>query len=620
MKVKTNIISALLTITMILSFIPNVSFAKSEEGITNNKTNQTNIEDNTHIIKKSVEDEIKALKDIENLKKTLEKESSKPADSKVESNLPEENKEDNPKSELEISNENVQNPVNAVNPEHGVVKYSGTQGGVTWEIFEDGHLLFRPTNGVSGTFDDMDWINYDKEKDIYPYTNPWTKYDNKIDKKVKTISFSPGVIGGKSLKSMFQGSQAIEIDLTNLNTSNVIYMNSMFKNSKALKINLSESDTGNVKSMDSMFEGSNVRRLDLSNFNTKELEDISYMFRDSQVNYINLTSFNTSKVKFMVRTFDNIQVDTLDLKSFDTSNVVSMAGMFFRTKTKDLYLKKFNTSKVTHMMDMFSSTEVENLDLSSFNTINVVNMERMFTNSKIKNLDISSFNTSNVINMEGMFAFTQIDNLDLHSFDTTNVKKMLYIFNKSKFNKIKLSPKFYPKPDTYLNRESSDIYTGKWIREDGKYGPWTSDEFMVNYKGGEMAGTYIMEKVPQKCKISFDANGAQGNMETIETDKGEKITLSDNKFIKKGYKFKGFSINKDGSGTLYQPGDDITSIAKPGEEVKLYAIWEYINETSLPSTGTYGGMTFTAFTVTGLAWTSFVLERNKRNKYKNKAS
>ena len=41
----------------------------------------------------------------------------------------------------------------------------------------------------------------------------------------------------------------------------------------------------------------------------------------------------------------------------------------------------------------------------------------------------------------------------------------------------------------------SQNYSGKWVREDGVYGPYTSEELRINYTS-EMAGTWVWEKRP----------------------------------------------------------------------------------------------------------------------------
>lgn len=417
--------------------------------------------------------------------------------------------------------------VQAAGNEHGAVKYSGTQGGVTWEIFEDGHLLFRPTNGVSGTFDDMKEGSWSSSKSTYlDSSRPWANYDNKSDKKVKSISFSPGVKGGASLEYMFNCSQATSIDLSKFDTSNVTNMNYMFFNSQATSLDLSSFDTNNVTSMIAMFNC-------------------------SQATSLNLLSFNTSKVTNMDRMFSESQAMSLNLSNFDTSNVVSMVSMFFESQATSLDLSNFDTSNVTNMNGMFFRSQVINLDLSSFDTHNVTSMKSMFDSSKIEYLNLSNFDTRNVTDMGMMFAAQN-------------------------FNKIIFSPNFLFKFGSYYY-DNPMLYSNKYyIREDKIYGPWAGDELMRNYKGGEMAGTYI--KISE-YQVAFDGNGAGGSMASITLEKNVKANLPSNNFTRFGYTFKGFSLNKDGSGTLYQPGQEVMNLSTPGKNITLYAIWKEKDKT-----------------------------------------
>ena len=79
-------------------------------------------------------------------------------------------------------------------------------------------------------------------------------------------------------------------------------LNFYFERSKIISINLSEIDTSNIINMGKMFAGCN------------KLTEI-----------IGLNNFNTSKVKNMARMFEFcFELEYLDLSFFDTSNVISM--------------------------------------------------------------------------------------------------------------------------------------------------------------------------------------------------------------------------------------------------------------------------------------------------------
>lgn len=97
-----------------------------------------------------------------------------------------------------------------------------------------------------------------------------------------------------------------EVDVSNLDTSDMIFMRNMFYGFKKLThLDVSHFKTAGVIDMNGMFAGCySLNSLDLSRFNTKHVKDASCMF---------LNCFNLSY---------------LDISSFDTRNMKDMSGMF----------------------------------------------------------------------------------------------------------------------------------------------------------------------------------------------------------------------------------------------------------------------------------------------------
>ena len=144
---------------------------------------------------------------------------------------------------------------------------------------------------------------------------------------------------------------------------------------------------------------------------------------------------------------DCSNMDTCDLSRVDTSNVVNMESMFSGcSNLKNLNISGLNTSKVTYMNDMFSGCK------------------------KLKSLDLSSFDTSKVISMAQLLDGCS----DLREI-TFGRNISLYRYN----------PYYFPTPSYTLS-------TGKWVREDGEYGPFTPEELCANYTSA-MAGTWVWE-------------------------------------------------------------------------------------------------------------------------------
>lgn len=168
----------------------------------------------------------------------------------------------------------------------------------------------------------------DNDKKVYgwdiKYTNPSSKEPTKAP--------NCATIGGKPListKSMYSFAEASLIDISDLNTSQVIDMTGMFEYETAKNIKgLDNLNTKNVKNMSGMFFGTAAITLDLKNFNTVNVINMSSMFEGSEATTINVSSFNTSNVLNMNSMFKNTSVETLDVSSFNISNALRMGQMF----------------------------------------------------------------------------------------------------------------------------------------------------------------------------------------------------------------------------------------------------------------------------------------------------
>lgn len=75
-------------------------------------------------------------------------------------------------------------------------------------------------------------------------------------------------------------------------------------------------------------------------------------------------------------------------------------------------------------------------------------------------------------------------------------------------------------------------------------------------------------------EIVFDPNGGQGSMSDIDATYGVSYTIPNNTITRNGYTFLGWSLNQDGSGTIYNEGDSVSNLTvENNKEVHLYAIW-----------------------------------------------
>ena len=171
----------------------------------------------------------------------------------------------------------------------------------------------------------------------------------------------------------------------NINTTGWKAMNYMFSHCMNLtEIDLSQWDTSSVLYMDYMFvRCTNLKNIIFGeNFNTSNVTDMDYMFSQcSSLTELDLSNFDTSAVKNMGYMFERCNnLEELKIDNWNTESVTNMNGMFYYCKKiKDLYnvIKQLNTKNVTGMSNMFqfcdaSITELPEIYAGSVNTISGV--------------------------------------------------------------------------------------------------------------------------------------------------------------------------------------------------------------------------------------------------------
>lgn len=212
----------------------------------------------------------------------------------------------------------------------------------------------------------------------------------------------------------------------NINMSSVNNMSEMFAISKFSSMDLTAINTSNVVDMSRAFACmSELTNLDLSNFRTHNVKNMSEMFSRKS----NVAESFTCDVTI------NDKLQNLNLNNWDTRNVENMSKMFYEAgKLTQLDLSNFNTSNVTNMSGMFNGTRgLTSLNISSFDTRRVVDMSGMFRMSMVDNLDgtldVSSFDTRSVINMASMFYGMKVKTIYASNlFITNQVNNSAYMF------------------------------------------------------------------------------------------------------------------------------------------------------------------------------------------------
>ncbi|MBQ6366923.1 MAG: BspA family leucine-rich repeat surface protein [Erysipelotrichaceae bacterium] len=223
------------------------------------------------------------------------------------------------------------------------------------------------------------------------------------------------------------------------------------------------------------------------------------------INFSGLDTFNVTDMSYMLGGDSSLK--KADLSGLDTTNVSNMFGLFLKCSSlEEASLSQIDTRKVTDMGSMFEQCP------------------------NLKIVDISGLNTQSVSNMNMMFA------------DDSAIRKLI------------LSPYFRFKGSVYLYSPPSDSqYTGKWIREDEMYGPYTAAELTANYTSA-MSGTWIWQEKPVEYTVRYTAEeGTAGSMVPSTFSIKKDAELSKNRYLKYGHDFDHWTV-AEVNGEPAEPG------------------------------------------------------------------
>ena len=225
------------------------------------------------------------------------------------------------------------------------------------------------------------------------------------------------------------------LDLTNLDFSNVTDFKNMFAYTTLDELDFSIVQTNNAETMEYMFGNYSGTTLNgINNFDTSKVTNMRDTFREcSKLTSLDLSNWNTSKVTTMQQMFQNSrELTSLNLSNWNTINNTTMYYMFREcNKLTSLDISNWDVSNVTTLdCTFYNCRSLTSLDLSNWNTSNLEELNSTFYGcSKLTSLDLSNWNTSNVENMGEMFnGCTKLTSLDLSSFDTSKVTNMINFF------------------------------------------------------------------------------------------------------------------------------------------------------------------------------------------------
>lgn len=231
---------------------------------------------------------------------------------------------------------------------------------------------------------------------------------------------------------MFDGcSKTTHIDLIGFNAPNLTSCKYLFTNCKNLtSINgLSSLNLTHVTSLYGMFENTGLTSIDLSELDTSNIVDMSDMFYGCQftstADVRNLDTSSVEKMSYMFAYCEKLQ--TTDLSGFDLSKVKNMGGMFSGCKNlTTIDLSRIDLSHVENVSSMFSYCYgLTELDMTGDDLSNVKDMSKMFYSCNyLTTVNLHDMDLSNATNLSQMFSYCRrltsitLSNLNLSSLDS----------------------------------------------------------------------------------------------------------------------------------------------------------------------------------------------------------
>ncbi len=198
-------------------------------------------------------------------------------------------------------------------------------GGCAWKIDDQGCLVIKPTNNVSGEL--AEWsFDYGSNK----ASTPWRERATEIT----SVVFEDGVIEPADAWGMFEGcSNLVSADLGRLTVSGASNLRSMFAGCSSLKtLVLPEGGVPQVDDLRYAFMGcSSLESVDLSAFkgSTAWNSMAGAFLGCSSLKSIDLSGLDTSKVANMDDLFAGCSsLESVVLLGMDTSSVNTMKRMF----------------------------------------------------------------------------------------------------------------------------------------------------------------------------------------------------------------------------------------------------------------------------------------------------
>ena len=328
----------------------------------------------------------------------------------------------------------------------------GTNAAVCSENLKaDGNSL------VANAAESITAVFFDKETGTLTLSGKITKDDiqsavaNSKDMILKVVAAKGTVFTADSNYLFSDFKNCTEFDLSNVDTSNAVYMNGLFSGCEsATKIDVSKFNTSNVKSFMCMFMGcKSLETIDVSNFDTSNVTTLEKFF------------------------YDCSSLEKIDLKNFNTKNVTRIDGIFGNCKKlKSVDVSSFDTSNVEKMYNIFDGcSSIEEIDISNFDCSKVNDFEYNFHNcTSLKKINLKGVNPKKATMVMGNFENCKsIEEIDFSDFECNTVSVRGFFSGCENLKKVNISKWDFTK----LNEYKED-YDSKWA---GTYGPVVTELF-----------------------------------------------------------------------------------------------------------------------------------------------
>ncbi|MDD3264074.1 MAG: BspA family leucine-rich repeat surface protein [Candidatus Nanoarchaeia archaeon] len=272
-------------------------------------------------------------------------------------------------------------------------------------------------------------------------------FKNEGDKfKIKNITQWGGLRLGNTGGYFWGAKNLVFVDANDiLNTTAITNMSSAFRGiQSSTSIKNFDIDVSNVVDMSYIFSGGYYHYLNLTNWNTSKVIYLNNAFSTENSVYVNIpfgiSNWDVSSVENMYATFNGTSGNWFSsindfIEKWNVSNVKNMSYMFSRINGKSINFSRWDVSNVVDMTGMFSVSNSAQHIFGDWNTSNLRYMKNMFSNTRSFSYNFSKWDVSNVLDMSYLFAnsdfgsnyYNNIDNID--NWDVSNVEDMSYMFN-----------------------------------------------------------------------------------------------------------------------------------------------------------------------------------------------